>query len=77
MFGEIYVEDILKICVSDNTIIQCIQDMSQGVESQAIANIKEADFFVVQLDESTYITGKFQLLAFSRYVCNEDITEQF
>jgi hypothetical protein len=42
-----------------------------------IANIKEASFFAIQLDESTDITGKAQLLAFSRYVCNEDIIEKF
>jgi hypothetical protein len=51
--------------------------MSLDVESQVIANIKEADFFAIQLDESTDITGKAQLLAASRLVCNGDITEQF
>jgi hypothetical protein len=29
------------------------------------------------LDESTDSTGKTQLLAFSRFVCNGDINEQF
>jgi hypothetical protein len=33
--------------------------------------------FIVHLDESTDFIGKAQLLAFSRFVCNEDITEQF
>jgi hypothetical protein len=32
--------------------------MSQGDESQVIANIKEPDLFAIQLDESTDITGK-------------------
>jgi hypothetical protein len=43
-----------------------------------IVNINEADFFfAIQLDESTDITGKAQLLAFSRFVSNGDIIEQF
>jgi hypothetical protein len=32
--------------------------MSQDAESQVTANIKEANFFAIQLDESTDITGK-------------------
>jgi hypothetical protein len=42
-----------------------------------IANIKESDLFAVHLDESTDITGKAQLLAFSKFVFNGDIIEQF
>jgi hypothetical protein len=38
--------------------------MSQDVESQVIANIKEVDLFAIQLDESTDITGKAQLIVF-------------
>jgi hypothetical protein len=51
--------------------------MSQDTGSQVITNIKEADFLSIQFDESTDITGKTQLLTFSRFVCNWDITEQF
>jgi hypothetical protein len=36
--------------------------MSQDFESQMTANIKKP-FFVIQLDESTAITGKAQLIA--------------
>jgi hypothetical protein len=47
--------------------------MSEDAKSQVIANIKEANCFVVQLDKSTDSTGKSQLLAFSRSACNRDI----
>ena len=77
MFGEKYEKEIQKIPLLDNTISCCIYDMSQDIESQVIASIKEAKSFAIQLDESTDITGKAQLLAFIRFVCNEDITEQF
>ncbi|XP_042234779.1 zinc finger BED domain-containing protein 5-like [Homarus americanus] len=63
--------------MSDNTISRRISDMSQDVESQVIASIKEAKCFAIKLDESTDITGKAQLLTFIRFVCNEEITEQF
>ncbi|XP_023702941.1 protein ZBED8-like [Cryptotermes secundus] len=67
MFGQEYGKEILKIPMSDNTISQHIQDMSQDVQSQAIANIKEADIFVIQLNEGSDVTGKAQLLAFSSF----------
>jgi hypothetical protein len=70
MLDEKYEKEILKILMSDNTI-------SQHTESQVIASIKEASFSAIQLDKSTDITGKVQLLAFSRFICNGDITEQF
>jgi hypothetical protein len=68
---------ILKIPMSDSTVSRRIQDLSQGVESEAIANIKEASFFAIKLDESNDITGKAQLLAFSRFLCNGNVIEQF
>ena len=77
MFGEKYEKEVLKIPMSDNTICRRISDMSQDIESQVIASIKEAKCFAIQLDESTDITGKAQLLAFIRFVCKEDIIEQF
>jgi hypothetical protein len=42
-----------------------------------IANIKEADIFAIHLKEWTDITGKAQLLAFIRLVCNGDIIKHF
>ena len=62
MFGGKY-EEIRKIPLSDNTISRRIYDVSQDIESQVIASIKEAKSFAIQLDESTDITGKAQLLA--------------
>jgi hypothetical protein len=68
---------ILKIPMSDNTICQCIHDMSQDIETEVIADIKEVNYFAIQLDETTDITDKVQFLVFSRFVGNGYITEQF
>jgi hypothetical protein len=52
MFDEEYEKEILKIPMSENTISQHIQDMSQDDESQVIANIKETIFFfAIHLDK--------------------------
>jgi hypothetical protein len=44
VFGEEYEKDILQVTLSDNAISRHMQDMSQDVESQVIADIKEAVF---------------------------------
>jgi hypothetical protein len=77
MFDKEYEKEILKISMSDNIIGWHIQDISQDIESQVIANIKESGLFAIQLDESTHITGRAKLLAFSRFVFNGDIFEKF
>ena len=77
MFDKNYEKEVLKIPMSDNTISRRISVMSQDIESQVIANIKTAKCFAIQLDESTDITGKGQLLTFIRFVWEDDIIEQF
>ena len=39
--------------------------------------MKESKIFAMQVDESTDISGKAQLLAFIRYVIDEKITTVF
>jgi hypothetical protein len=71
MFGEEYEKEISKNpMLEENTISRRVQDMSPDVGSQAIANIKEADFVVIQFDEPTDVTCKVQILAFKGFVRN-------
>jgi hypothetical protein len=44
MFGKEYKYEVLKIPMLDDSISRRIQNMSQDVESQDIANITEANF---------------------------------
>jgi hypothetical protein len=68
MFGaSVYKKNIFKIPMPDNTIRRHIQDESQDVELQVVANNEVTEFFTVQLDESTDIKQKAQPLTFSRF----------
>lgn len=77
MFGEDSEKEIRKIPLSDNTISRRIEDMSKDVEDQVIEKLKTVDFFALQLDESTDITGKPQVLTFVRFICENELIEQF
>ena len=77
MFGSEYEKEIEKIPLNKNTICRGICDMSANIQDTVINAVKESKIFAMQVDESTDISGKAQLLAFIRYVIDEKITEQF
>ena len=52
----------------DNTIKRQIEEMSDDIADQILAEIKESKFgFAIQLDKSTDITNYCQLLVYVRY----------
>jgi hypothetical protein len=57
MFGEEYEKGILKIPMSDCTVIHICKTCLK-----MLSHIREANFFAIQLNESTDSTGKVQLL---------------
>lgn len=77
MIGEDAEKEITKIPLSDNTISRRILSMSDDIEQQVIELIKSGEMFALQVDESTDISGKAQLVAFIRFVWNENIVSQF
>ncbi len=62
MLGEEAESELSKVPVSDNTISRRVDDLSNisGILSEILQN----NNFALQVDKSTDITGKAQLLAF-------------
>ncbi|CAI9726566.1 finger BED domain-containing 5-like [Octopus vulgaris] len=77
MFGEDAVSELNKIPLSDNTIRRRIQDTSGDIECNIKSKILKHKLFALQVDESTDITGKAQLLVFVRFINDEAIVEDF
>ena len=68
VFGEQAIARLNAVSFSDNTIKLCIEERSDDIADQILAEIKESKFgFAIQLDESTDITNYCQLLVYVRY----------
>jgi hypothetical protein len=66
LFGKEAEKEVNKIPMSDNTISRRITLMSNDIESIVMEKLKKKSYFALQVDESTDISGKAQLLAFIR-----------
>ncbi|XP_072395056.1 protein FAM200C-like [Diabrotica undecimpunctata] len=76
MLGLEAVEQILKVPLSNDTDHRRILDMSIDIQSnvrKVLANTQ----FALQLNESTGISGKAQLISFVRFVYGPEIIEEF
>ncbi|XP_022160762.1 zinc finger BED domain-containing protein 5-like [Myzus persicae] len=51
--------------------------MSEDIEQQVLHKLRDSRMFALQVDESTDISGKAQLLVFVRMVVDDDIIENF
>ena len=62
MFGEEAVSKLSKTPLSVNTISRRIHDMLENIECNIKSKILKHKLFALQVDKSTDITGKAQLL---------------
>jgi hypothetical protein len=76
MLGVEAEKEIIKIPLSDSTISRRIINISEDIEEQVIEVIKSGELFALQVDESTDISGKAQLMAFIRFIVNSKIVSQ-
>ena len=77
MFGPEAEEKIRQIPLSNDTICRRICDMSTDVQDTFISSVKQSKMFTMQVDESTEISRKSQLIAFIRFVSDGKISDQF
>jgi hypothetical protein len=68
--------EIKKVPVSDNTVSRHVDDTSHDVEDVLCEILKNTNS-ALQVDESTDITNKAQLLAFVRFENEGEILEDF
>ncbi|GFT07743.1 DUF4371 domain-containing protein [Trichonephila clavipes] len=68
--------DICKIPLSNDTIHRRIKDMSENIEQNTAKTLANSNF-ALQVDETTDITGNAQLIAFVRFIHENDIINQF
>ena len=77
MFGPEFEAEVKKIPLADNTIGRHIEDMSDDKSSKQRVKEEKSVLFVLQVDESTDVTGLAQLMVFIRFIHNDKITKQF
>lgn len=77
ILGQDAGDQISKVPLSNNTISRRIYEMSLNINEQVIDKIKTCHKFALQIDESTDITAKNQLLGFCRFIDGKYIVEQF
>ena len=77
MFGPEAEEKITQMPLSNDTICRLICDMSTAIQDSLISCVKQSKMLTMQVDESTDISGKAQLIAFIRFVNDETISDQF
>ena len=76
VLGEKSAEKLIAISLSNNTVQRRISQASDDIKEQVIQETKRAGLFSIQPDESTDVQSCSQLLAFVRYVHDEDLKEE-
>ena len=76
MLGEEAECEVSKVSVSDNTISRRVDDLSNNI-SGILSEMLQNNNFALQVDETSDITGKAQLLAFVRFENEGEIMENF
>ncbi|XP_014768654.1 zinc finger BED domain-containing protein 5-like [Octopus bimaculoides] len=70
-------KEINKIPLSNDTVNRHILEMSSNIEKNVCSNKLQYSDFALQIDESTDNANKAQLLAFIRFINEDQIINQF
>ena len=77
MFGPKAEEKIRQIPLSNDTIRRHICDVSMDIQDTVISSVEQSKMFTMQVDKSTDISGKAQLIAFVWFVSDGKISHPF
>ena len=77
ILGDKAEQELRKIPLSNNTIQRRIVNLSVNIEESVQTKLQSTLGFSLQVDESTDISGKPQLLAFIRFIDGNHIINQF
>lgn len=74
MFGESYAKQLQQVPLSDNTVSRRIDDISEDLCEQLVSRLRTSKF-AIQVDEATDVAKNAHLIAYVRYVAENNITE--
>ncbi|GFQ97951.1 SCAN domain-containing protein 3 [Trichonephila clavata] len=77
MLGPNEVKEVNKVSLSADTVKRRIHDMSSDILGTLIKKLLSAEKFELQIDETTDIKNKAQLIAIVRFVDEDFIKEQY
>ena len=77
MVSEEAEKKLSRVSLSNDTIKRRITEISNDIENQVINELRDAQLFALQLDDSTDVANCSQLLAFVRYVKDGDFKDEF
>jgi hypothetical protein len=77
MLGYPSAKQLDMISLSNDTVRRRIESMALNVKEKLIDQVKNSDFFSIQLDESTDVSNYAQLMVYVRYVFQTVIKEDF
>ncbi|XP_077175804.1 SCAN domain-containing protein 3-like isoform X2 [Paroedura picta] len=75
LLGEAAVKKIAQVPLSASTVTRRIEEIAEDIEMQLLERINKSPWYALQVDESTDVDNKAILLAYVRYLYQEDVHE--
>ena len=75
LLGEATVQKVACVPLSASNITRQIDEIAEDTEAQFLERINESPRYSIQVDESIDVDNKATILAFVRYIFQEDVRE--